>query len=201
MRCHRQLEGQARAFRAGWAAGVRRAGVLLAAAALVAVGGACGSGSGSTERTEDATTTTTTASAPRWSPDEEAALDAYREYIRVVDDAFTDPVDSEVPELDDYAVPEAVEELRRRIAAYELLGRAKRPNTSFEPETITVNGSEATIVGCLSDFGVVYEVGTGAVLDDERVERIATTVLVRGEDERWRVSQSDDGRDGGPCEA
>lgn len=181
----------------------RRGGLCLAALGVAVLLAACGSdssGSRDGERADSADSTETTESS-QWSAEQQAALDAYDGYLDVADDAFTAPLDPAIPELDQYATPEAAQDLRMRVSAYQQLGRAVRPETFFEPDTITIDESQATIVGCLSDFGVVYEVATGTVLDDERVQHVATTTLVLGDDSRWRVNGSDGGRPGVPCGA
>lgn len=180
---------------------LRRDGLCLAAICAALLFAACGSDSSASrdgERAHSEDPSDTTASS-EWSPDQQAALDAYEGYLEVTDEAFTAPLDAVAPELDRYATPEAAQDIRMRVAAYQQLGRAVRPETFFEPDTVTVDGSQATIVGCLSDFGVVYEVATETVLDDDRVQHVATTTLVLGDDGGWRVSGTDDGRPGVSC--
>ncbi|MGH9014019.1 MAG: hypothetical protein ACRDZ1_08815 [Acidimicrobiia bacterium] len=180
---------------------LRRAALCLAAFSAALSFVACSSdtsGSDDSRRGESRPRSQTSQKA-EWSRAQQAALATYEHYIDVVDKAFTSPLDPLIPEIEQYATPELAQEIRQRIAGYQLLGRAVRPSTFFEPETITIERTQATIVGCLSDFGVVYEVATGTVIDDERVQEIATTVVTRGDDGQWRVMATDDGREDVPC--
>lgn len=182
---------------------LRRARLCLAALFAVFFIAACSSdtsASGKRERADREPRPSDTTARLKWSEDEQAALDAYNSYLDVVDQALTAPLDPLAPELDKYATAEAAQDVRLRVSAFQQLGRAVRPETFFEPETITVDGSEATIIGCLSDFGIVYEVAAGTVLDDDRVQHIATTTLSLGENGSWRVTGSDAGRSEVPCD-
>ncbi|MGH8983558.1 MAG: hypothetical protein ACRDY6_06730 [Acidimicrobiia bacterium] len=199
MQRDRNLDGQARAPMGRWCATARVALVAIAVGLPLSAG--CGSGSADDDEESQGSRDPTSTTEAEWPPEQRAALDTYQGYLDVIDQALTAPLDPTVPELDQYATPEAAQDIRLRASGFEQLGRAVRPQTRFDAEKITIDGDDATIVGCLTDAGVVYEVATGAVINDDSVRHVATTTLTRADDADWLVTGSDAGRPGVPCDA
>ncbi|MDG2112374.1 MAG: hypothetical protein P8N02_07160 [Actinomycetota bacterium] len=150
------------------------------------------------------TTTTaapaTTASDSQWSEEQLEVIEAFEAAELAFRRARMDPVDPQSAELrrthTTGALGAAIGKLDERIRQ----GRATRwPNgvaLVAVYELIAVNGDFAEIEGCQFDDGVLYEVATDAVVNDEIVAVDMRATLLRCEGE-WLLDSFTFGDDRG----
>lgn len=109
--------------------------------------------------------------APRWSVEQQAVVDAYREAMRAFDIALADPPNPDVPALGATTIDPALGEVRRLAQQWHGFGQAlKYPTPSvhrIEPLSVSIDGAIATIVTCNVDDGVIYEPASGRTLNDK----------------------------------
>lgn len=121
-----------------------------------------------------------------------AVLDAYQGYWDAVD-AANDPPDQFHPALKRYATGEAYESVFNAAQTNRLAGRALRlPEGSVSEhraEVVSIDGDTAMVRDCAIDDGLVVEIESGEVLDDDVVTRLVTGTLERV-DGQWKVSHT-----------
>jgi len=129
-------------------------------------------------------------SVDRPSPEEVAILEAYQGYWDATREANNPPNENH-PALRRYATGEAYESVFNAAQTNRLAGRAVRlPENSISEhhaEVVSVDGDTATVRDCSINDGLVVDVETGEVVNDEVVTRLGTGTLVR-EDGRWKVA-------------
>jgi hypothetical protein len=172
--------------------------VLIAAlAGIVVVGGgvACGGNDdeGSTARSTTAAPTTTTLDEK--TRKEEAAKAAYLAYWDAYMEATTEPVDPELPAMQELVTSDHQRVVTRNLEDRQARGEAvRRPAGSqatheIQSAELQPDGS-VKIIECEVDDAVVYVVATGAVIDDAVVTKLATADMVEV-DGSWRVAHSE----------
>lgn len=124
------------------------------------------------------------------SVEEAAVLDAYLGYWAAILEA-NDPPDEQHPALERYATGEAFESVFEAAQTNRLAGRALRlPEDSVAEHragVTSIEGDTAMVRDCAIDDGLVVDVETGDVVNDEVVTRLATGTLQRV-DGRWKVA-------------
>jgi hypothetical protein len=127
--------------------------------------------------------------APTASPSEratdpvaEAVLDAYQGYWDAIL-AANDPPDENHPGLKRYATGAAYESVFNAAQTNRLAGRALRLPTNsvsgHRVEVVSIDGDTARVRDCTVNDGLVVDVDTGDVVNDEVVTRLATGRLRR----------------------
>jgi hypothetical protein len=177
--------------------------------ALVLTLGACGSKSPSPSAEPAATSSTTSTSvastaAPDTSPPDTSTVDtvasvklavseAYDAYWRTWEEAITAPVNPQHPGLDRYFTDIALERARTNLQKMVDKGTAGRPADNpvgkHTIRSIDTNGKVAYIEDCSVDDGVIYDVASGNVVDDNIATSLiaGTAINVDGE---WKISNT-----------
>ncbi|MGH9191987.1 MAG: hypothetical protein ACRDZ0_05890 [Acidimicrobiales bacterium] len=176
---------------------VRRAWIAALAGA-VAAAGACGGDDSDGESTN--TTTASSTSAPTTTLDEEtqkeeAATKAFLDYYEAFFTAAAEPVDPHLPELQrlmtgdqQRIVTRNLEDMRARGHATRLPQGSKRRHDPRVVEAQTDGSVDVT--SCEVDDSVVYQVDTGAVVNDDVVTNVISATLVE-ERGQWKVTFSE----------
>jgi hypothetical protein len=175
---------------------VRR--VLIAALAGVVV--VSGVGCGGDDEEEGSTASTTTAAPTTTTLDEKkrkevAAKAAYLAYWDAYMEATTEPVDPELPAMQELVTSDHKRVVTRNLEDRQARGEAvRRPAGSqatheIQSAELQPDGS-VKIIECEVDDAVVYVVATGAVIDDALVTKLATADMVEV-DGSWRVAHSE----------
>jgi hypothetical protein len=177
---------------------------MVAMAAMVVVGGACGrderSGSGpggvsepvaeSVTAMATASTASTVVATTQAMTEEQQVLAAYEESWRIWIDA-NDPPNPNHPGIAEHFQGTSRDRLLKQIESNLASGlsfRLPKPSQiSFRPETVAVQGSTAVLVGCVVDDGLVVDTVSGAVVNDRVVARRVRASLVQ-EEGRWKLS-------------
>lgn len=157
---------------------------------------ACGDDGGDGEETTDSTAPSTT-SAPTATLDEEtrkeeAAKAAFLAYYDAYQEAGAEPVDPENAEMQALITDEHKVVVTRNLQDREARGEAVRlptnPKSSHGIRSAELQpDGTVEIVDCQVDDSIVYEVETGAVVDDDVVTKlvIGSVVLEGG---TWKVA-------------
>jgi hypothetical protein len=172
--------------------------VLIAALAGVVV--VSGVGCGGDDEEEGSTASTTTAAPTTTTLDEktrkeEAAKAAYLAYWDAYMEATTEPVDPELPAMQELVTSDHKRVVTRNLEDRQARGEAvRRPAGSqatheIQSAELQPDGS-VKIIECEVDDAVVYVVATGAVIDDALVTKLATADMVEV-DGSWRVAHSE----------
>lgn len=150
------------------------------------------SASASDERTQESSNLgsyeTPTTEQP--SAEQAAVLDAYQGYWNAILEA-NDPPSEQHPALGRFATGEAFESVFEAAQTNRLAGRALRlPADSISEhraEVTSIDGDTAAVRDCAIDDGLVVDVESGDVVNDEVVTRLATGTLQRV-DGQWKVA-------------
>jgi hypothetical protein len=172
--------------------------VLIAALAGVVV--VSGVGCGGDDEEEGSTASTTTAAPTTTTLDEKkrkevAAKAAYLAYWDAYMEATTEPVDPELPAMQELVTSDHKRVVTRNLEDRQARGEAvRRPAGSqatheIQSAELQPDGS-VKIIECEVDDAVVYVVATGAVIDDALVTKLATADMVEV-DGSWRVAHSE----------
>lgn len=170
---------------------------------MVALGACSGSGDGPTtsgstatssvtSTTADTTATSTEATTTTAPADaaEQAVLEAYQGYFDAIL-AANDPPDQFHPALRQFATGEAFQSVFEAAQGNRLAGRALRlPESSMtehRAEVISIEGEQAMVRDCAVDDGLVVDIKTGEVFNDEVATQLRTATLVQ-EEGSWKVS-------------
>ncbi len=120
----------------------------------------------------------------------EEVLTAYLGYWQAILEA-NDPPDEFHPALERYATGEAFESVFEAAQTNRLAGRAlllpEDSVSEHRAEVISIEGDTATVRDCAIDDGLVVDVETGEVVNDDVVTRLATGTL-RRVDGQWKVA-------------
>jgi hypothetical protein len=174
---------------------VRRVWTAALVGAVAVALGACG---GDDEESTGATAASTT-SAPSTTLDEEtqteeAAKDAFVGYYEAFFAAAAEPVNPQLPALQRLMtgdqkriVTRNLENMRARGHATRLPPDSKRAQNPRVVE-LQADGS-VEITSCEVDDSIVYEVDTGAVINDDAVTNVISATLIE-ESGQWKVAFS-----------
>jgi hypothetical protein len=171
---------------------------MAALVAVVVVGGvACG---GDDDEESTGSTATSTTAAPTTTLDEEtrkeeAAKEAFLDYYEAFFTAAAEPVTPQLPELQGLMTGD-----QRRIVTRNLEDmRAKGYATRLPPDSqrrqdprvvrLQADGS-VEVTSCEVDDSIVYDVDTGAVINDDVVTNVISATLVE-ERGQWKIAFSE----------
>jgi hypothetical protein len=130
------------------------------------------------------------AAAREANPAEQAVLAAYQGYWDVIR-AANDPPDPAHPALRRYATGAAYESVVAAARTNQMARRVLRlpPHSISEhrAQVISIDGDVAMVRDCVIDDGLVIDMETGTVVDDEIVTHQASATLVR-QGGVWKVS-------------
>jgi hypothetical protein len=168
----------------------------LVGAVVVALGG-CG---GDDDEESTGTTAASTTSAPSTTLDEETqqeegAKDAFVDYYEAFFAAAAEPVNPQLPELQRLMtgdqkriVTRNLEDMRARGHATRLPPDSKRGQ---DPRVVELQADGSVeITSCEVDDSIVYEVDTGAVVNDDAVTNVISATLIE-ESGQWKVAFSE----------
>src|SRR5262245_49638683 len=176
---------------------VRRLWIAALAGAVVVAFAACG---GDDDEESTGTTATSSASVPSRTLDEktrkeEAAKDAYLTYWDAYMKATSEPVDPQLPEMQQLMTGDHQRVVTRNLEDRQARGEAVRqpPGSQAKHEIQSADlqhDGGVKITECEVDDAVVYEVATGVVVNDEVVTKLATATMVEMEG-TWRIAHSE----------
>jgi hypothetical protein len=176
---------------------VRRAWIAALVGAVLVALGACG---GDDDEESTGTTAASTTSAPSTTLDEEtrkeeAAKDAYLTYDDAFFKAATNPVNPQLPELQELVTGSQRSLVTRNLEEMRANGQAVRPPARSKAQQdlqlveLQADGS-VDITSCEVDDSVLYVVTTGAVINDDIVTNLIFTTMVK-EDSAWKLTFSE----------
>ncbi len=177
----------------------RRRAIAVLALVVALVGGACRSSNDdeivdptSTESTSSSsvssvTSTSTSSTSSTTSIDgSNVTAEAQARYLAFWDARFeanTAPPDPEDPALAEYAtgaqLDNVIAETQRRLDAGHALRAADPSQTSHEVTVVSAEEGRVELQDCFVNDGVVYEIESGAVVDDSVVTRSVSALMVR----------------------
>ncbi len=176
---------------------MRRAWIAALVGAVLVALGACG---GDDDEESTGTTAASTTSAPSTTLDEEArkeeaAKDAYLAYWDAYMKATSEPVDPQLPALQQLMTGDHQRVVTRNLEDRQARGEAVRhpPGSQAMHEIQSADlqhDSSVKITECEVDDAVVYEVATGVVVNDDVVTKLATADMVEI-DRTWRIAHSE----------
>jgi hypothetical protein len=172
---------------------------IAALAGVVMVGGvACGGDKGEEEST--GSTASSTMAAPSTTLDEEtrkeeAAKEAFVDYYEAFFAAAAEPVNPQLPELQRLMTGDQRRIVTRNLEDMRARGHATRlPPDSHRRHDLRVvrlraDGS-VEVTSCEVDDSIVYEVETGAAINDDVVTNVISATLVN-ERGQWKITFSE----------
>jgi hypothetical protein len=170
---------------------------IAALAGVVAVGGvACG---GDDEEATEPTASSTTAAPPTTLDEEtrkvEAAKAAFLDYYEAFFTAAAEPVNPQLPELQRLMTGDQRRIVTRNLEDMRARGHATRlPPDSHrrqDPRVVTLRADGSVeVTSCEVDDSIVYEVDTGAVINDDVVTNVIAATLVN-ERGQWKITFSE----------
>jgi hypothetical protein len=171
---------------------------IAALAGVVVVGGVACGGDDAEEPT--GTTVSSTTAAPTTTLDEEtgkvdAAKEAFLDYYDAFFAAATEPVNPQLPELQRLMTGDQRRIVTRNLEDMRALGHATRlrPNShrGHDPRVVRLRADGSVeVTSCEVDDSIVYEVDTGAVINDEVVTNVISATLVN-EGGQWKITFSE----------
>ena len=176
---------------------MRRVGIAALVAAVLVASGACGRDD---DEESTGTTAASTTSAPTTTLDEktrkeEAAAEAFVAYYQAFFAAAAEPVNPQLPDLQRLMtgdqrriVTRNLEDMRARGHATRLPANSRRGQTPKVVE-LQPDGS-VEVTSCEVDDSIVYEVDTGAVVNDDAVTNVIAATLIE-ESGQWKVAFSE----------
>jgi hypothetical protein len=179
--------------------GVRRLRIA-ALVGVVLVAGACGDDD-SDEGTADTTAATTTSASTTTTTNPKAEVEAaYLAYWDAYLKAVIEPVNPELPELQQIVTGAQKTIVTRNLQQLQARGEAVRRN---EPsryrhvvQTIDRSNGDATVEACVFDDLITYNVGSGAEVDNTVAWKEVHAELVRQRDV-WLISYLEIGQANG----
>jgi hypothetical protein len=176
---------------------VKRVWIAVLAGVVMVGGVACG-GDDDEESTGSAASSTT--AAPTTTLDEEtrkeaAAEEAFLAYYEAFFAAAAEPVKPQLPELQRLMTGDQRRIVTRNLEDMRARGHATRlPPDSHrrqDPRVITLRGDGSVeVTSCEVDDSIVYEVNTGAVINDDVVTNVISATLV-DEQGHWKITFSE----------
>jgi hypothetical protein len=175
---------------------VRSVWIAALVGVVVLAGGACG-GEDNAESTDPAAASTTSAPATTTTLDdetqkEEAATAAYLAFYDAYRAATANPVNPQEPEVQALMTGDHKAMVTRNLEDRRARGQAVRhPENTRSTHTVRsaelrADGS-VEIFDCEVDDAIVYDVSSGAVVDDEVVTNLVTGTVVQ-EGGRWKTA-------------
>jgi hypothetical protein len=176
---------------------VRRGWTAALVGLVVVAGGSCGGDDGeeSTSSTANSTTSAPTTTLDETTRKEEAAKAAYLAYYEAFFEAAAEPVNPQLSELQRLMTGDQQRIVTRNLEDMRARGLATRlpPDSKLrqDPRVVMLRADGSVeVTSCEVDDSVVYEVDTGAVVNDAVVTNVitATLVEVRGQ---WKIAFSE----------
>ena len=163
---------------------------MLAAAACGGDGGG-GDGEETTDSTTPSTTTAPTTTLDEATRKEEAAQAAFLAYYDAFFEAAAEPVNPELPRLQELMTGDQQRIVTRNLEAMRTNGQATRlPANSQrrqDPRIVELQADGSVhVTSCEIDDSVVYDVNTGAVVNDDVVTNTISATLVE-EAGQWKI--------------
>jgi hypothetical protein len=175
----------------------------LPAALAVALAAACGGGGDGDDAGGGAGPSGTTAAsstAPPTTVDErtqkeEAAKAAFLAYYDAFFEAVAEPVNPQLPKLQRLMTGEQRQAVTRNLEDMQARGHATRlpPNSKrgHDPKVVELQPDGSVhITSCEIDDSIVYDIDTGAVINDDVVTNVIAATLIE-EHGRWKVTFSE----------
>lgn len=168
------------------------AGVVLLAATTC--GGADGD-EGSTGTTAASTTSAPTTTLDEERQKEEAAKKAFLDYYEAFFMAAAEPVNPQLPELQRLMTGDQQRIVTRNLEDMRANGQATRlrPNSQrrHDPRVVELRADGSVeVISCEIDDSVVYQVDSGAIVNDDVVTNVISATLVEDRG-RWKVAFSE----------
>jgi hypothetical protein len=173
---------------------------IAALVGVVVLGGvACGGDDEeSTESTGSTTTNTTTAlttTVDEETRKEEAAKEAFLGYYEAFFAAAAEPVTPQLPELQRLMTGDQQRIVTRNLDDMRARGHATRlpPDSQrrHDPRVVRLQADGSVeVTSCEVDDSIVYEVETGAVINDDVVTNVISATLVE-ERGQWKIAFSE----------
>lgn len=171
---------------------------IAALVGVVVVGGVACGGDDDEESTDP--TTGSAMAAPTTTLDEEtrkeeAAKDAFLDYYDVFFAAAAEPVNPQLPELQRLMTGDQQRIVTRNLEDMRARGHATRlpPNSQrrHDPRVVRLQADGSVeVTSCEVDDSIVYEVDTGAVINDDVVTNVISATLVE-ERGQWKIAFSE----------
>jgi hypothetical protein len=171
---------------------------IAALVGVVLVTGACGDDDSDEESTD--TTTAATTSAPTTTLDEatqkeEAAKEAFLGYYEAFFMAAAEPVNPQLPELQQLMTGDQRRIVTRNLEDMRAKGYATRlpPNSKrgHDPRVVELQADGTVkVISCEIDDSIVYQVDTGAIINDDVVTNVIYATLVE-EGRHWKIAFSE----------
>ncbi|MDQ3573311.1 MAG: hypothetical protein M3404_00020 [Actinomycetota bacterium] len=125
--------------------------------------------------------------------DKQAVVDAVLGSLRVALDVNNPPDPARAGEVRAYTTGPAYDSVVKAINENRRKGVTLRPRPNSvareKVDVVSIHGDQAIARSCGVDDGLVVEMATGRVLDDDVVTDLTTIFLVR-EDGRWKVENN-----------
>jgi hypothetical protein len=174
---------------------------IAALVGVAVVGGvACGGdddeeSTESTDPTASNTTAAPTTTLNEESRKEEAAKDAFLDYYEAFFAAAAEPVTPQLPELQRLMTEDQQRIVTRNLEDMRARGHATRlpPDSQrrHDPRVVTLQADGSVdVTSCEVDDSIVYEVDTGAVINDDVVTNVISATLVEDRGQ-WKVAFSE----------
>ena len=175
---------------------MRRVSVAALASVVVLAAGACGGNDGdeeSTDQTAPSSTSAPTTTLDEEAQKEEAAKAAYLAYWEAYLEATAEPVDPQLPAMQELMTGDHQRVVTRDLEDRQARGEAARlpPNSQLRHEIHSADlqsDGSVRITECEVNDAIIYDVASGAVINDDVVTKLATATMV---DERgWKIADS-----------
>jgi hypothetical protein len=171
---------------------------IAALAGVVVVGGvACGGDDDeeSTEPTASSTTAAPTTTLDEEIRKEEAAKEAFLDYYEAFFAAAAEPVNPQLPELQRLMTGDQRRIVTRNLEDMRAKGHATRlppdSHRRHDPRVVRLRADGSVeVTSCEVDDSIVYEVDTGAVINDDVVTNVISATLVN-ERGQWKITFSE----------
>jgi hypothetical protein len=171
---------------------------IAALAGVVVVGGvACGGDDDeeSTEPTASSTTAAPTTTLDEEIRKEEAAKEAFLDYYEAFFAAAAEPVNPQLPELQRLMTGDQRRIVTRNLEDMRAKGHATRlppdSHRRHDPRVVRLRADGSVeVTSCEVDDSIVYEVDTGAVINDDMVTNVISATLVN-ERGQWKITFSE----------
>jgi hypothetical protein len=177
---------------------VRRVWIAALLGAVVLAAGACGGDDGDESSDPPAASTTSAATTTTTLDDEtrkeEAAKAAYLAYWHAYMEATTEPVHPQLPAMQQLMTGDHQRVVTRDLEDRQARGEAARlpANSHLRHEILSAalqpDGS-VHITECEVNDAIIYDVVSGAVINDDVVTKLATATMVN-EGGRWKIADS-----------
>jgi hypothetical protein len=177
---------------------VMRVRIAALVGALVLAAGACGGDDGEESSDPPAASTTsaptTTTTLDDETRKEEAAKAAYLAYWEAYMEATTEPVDPQLPAMQQLMTGDHQRVVTRDLDDRQARGEAARlpANSHLRHEVLSAElqpDGSVRITECEVNDAIIYDVVSGAVINDDVVTKLATATMVN-EGGSWKIADS-----------